>query len=293
MKLDQLRTFLTVLDQGSFTRAAEALGSSQSTVSGQVAGLESRVGVQLVDRRGGATATPAGRVLQRYARSILELVDEAAAATRAERQVVSGSVTLSASTIPAAYVLPRALARFRRAHPSVTLRVRTSGSQVARQALLDRDCELAVLGDAPSDPRIEGRPVAVDEVVLVGPPGSPEGLESLQGEDVVFREPGSGTHRAVAHLLPSRAVLEVGSTEAARRCVREGIGYAFVSRIAVAEDLAEGRVQLVALPGAPVRRTLNVARLRDVTLTAAARALWQALASDNPMEAIEIIGRDG
>ncbi|MFT4628295.1 MAG: DNA-binding transcriptional LysR family regulator [Myxococcota bacterium] len=280
MKLDQLRTFLAVVDHGSFTRAAAALDVSQSTVSLQVATLEGAVGAKLVDRRRGeALLTPSGLVLERYAHSILALVDEAAGAARLEREVATGQVLLEASTIPSAYLLPAVIAKFRAKVPAVMVRLRASDSASAQAALLDQRCDLCVIGSEPSDARIEYLPVARDEVVLIGPPGAPARLASLDGVPMVFREPGSGTRGAVAHLLPARAVVEVGSTEAARRCVLEGIGYSFISRMAVEDDLRDGRLQLVELPGTPVQRQVFAARLRGLTPTAAARALWTALVS--------------
>jgi DNA-binding transcriptional LysR family regulator len=64
----------------------------------------------------------------------------------------------------------------------------------------------------------------------------------------------------------------VGSTEAAKRCVQHGLGLAFVSRLAIAAELAAGLFQIVELPGTPVKRTLHALRLRSVTPSSAAQA---------------------
>jgi DNA-binding transcriptional LysR family regulator len=278
MKLEHLRTFLAVIDHGSFTRTAAALQVSQSTVSFHVASLEGSVGTKLLDRhRGEVRPTPSGRELEKYAHPILAMVEEAMSAARMEREVASGQVLLEASTLPSAYLLPPVISRFRGKHPAVAVRVRSSDSARAQSALLDQRCDLCVIGSEPTDPRIEYQPMAQDDVVLVGPPGSPASLTALDGLPVVFREPGSGTRGAVAHLLPARAAVEVGSTEAARRCVLEGLGFAFLSRVTVEEDLRSGRLLLVEFPGTPVRRAVHVARLRGITPTAAARALWREI----------------
>ena len=127
--------------------------------------------------------------------------------------------------------------------------------------------------------------VAHDEVVLVAPAASPVAphgkltLKELRDVPLVQREQGSGTRSAIARLLPQlgerASTLRVGSTEAAKRCVQHGLGLAFVSRQAVAGELAAGLFQVVELPGTPVRRTFYVVRHRAVTPSAATRAFLE------------------
>src|SRR5438552_2422241 len=128
MDLDQLRTFLAVLEHGNFSRAAQALRLTQSTVSFHVKALETELGARLVDRVGGrpssgSTAirpTAAGRVLRRYAGRLLALRDEAVARVAGEEHAHAGRVQIAASTIPAEYVLPGRLRDFQRGHPNVS-----------------------------------------------------------------------------------------------------------------------------------------------------------------------------
>ena len=279
MKLEQLRMFLAVLEHGSFTRTAIALNVSQSTVSFQIAGLEAQLGMKLLDRgRGDARPTPGGAVLQRYAPRILALVLEAEAEARLERDTARGKVAIVASTIPSEYLLPGQVASFRAQHPEVAVTVAVSDSEGALSALLDQRCDLCVVGSRPTAPGVQVAVVARDEVVLVGPPDGVDAVSSLEGLPLVVRERGSGTRRAVAHLLPATpARVEVGSSEAARRCVLEGLGYTFISRMAVSEDVSVGRMKWVSMPGVPVARSFYVARLTGVTPTAASRALWSLL----------------
>src|SRR5262245_11822840 len=113
MDIDQLRTFLAVLDHGSFSHAAEARGIGQSTVSFHVKALETSVGAKLLDRRGGQVRpTATGNVLRRYALRIVSLRDEALARLRAEESGQVGRLTIAASTIPAEHLLPPVLAEF-------------------------------------------------------------------------------------------------------------------------------------------------------------------------------------
>jgi DNA-binding transcriptional LysR family regulator len=297
MEFDQLRTLLTVLEHGSFTRAAEALGLSQSTVSFHIKGLEAAVGSKLLDRsREGVRATPQGELLRGYAERLWALRGEALEQLRAESHGQRGRVVVAASTIPGEYLLPPFLARLRLSHPGVSVRVEVSESARAVASLVARECDLALVGRRPADRSVVAQPFAQDEVVLVGPspnpfvaPGKVLEAESLRHVPLVLRGEGSGTRAAVAELLArvstdtdTAARVVVGSSEAAKRCVLAGMGLSFVSRHAVADELAAGRLELVPLPGTPVQRQFWVVVLRDRSPSSAAAALLALLRAAAP-----------
>ena len=289
MELDQLRTFLAVIEHAGFTRAAEALGLSQSTVSFQIKALEAAAGTRLLDRGpGGVVPTPAGRVLRHHAERVIEALRAAEAALEAEAEGAHGQITVAASTIPGEYLLPPLLATLRRTHPGVSITIDVGDSGGAIAALLAGRCDLALVGTRPTDRRLATRPFADDEVVLVGAPGA-EGVDATDPEvlrtvPLVLRKETSGTRAAVADLLarhaPAGARVVVGSTEAAKRCAAAGLGLAFVSRHAVADELRGGRLVEVALRGLPVRRRFWLATARRVTPSAAAAALVELLSGD-------------
>jgi DNA-binding transcriptional LysR family regulator len=286
MEIDQLRTYLAVVELGSFSRAAEKLGLAQSTVSFQMKALETAAGARLFDRRGGkAVPTPAGKLLRRDAQRLLGLHDEALRRLRAEEDGSAGSITVAASTIPAEYLLPPVLAVLRARYPAVSLRIETSDSAGALSALLAQECDIAVVGSSVRDRRVATGVFADDEVLCVGVkslvPRRRLRAADLSELPLVLRHVGSGTREAVEPLLvragSGRPLLEVGSTEAARRCVLAGLGLGFLSRHAVADDLARGTLVSVELAGTPVRRRFHAARLRRVTPPAAAVRLWGLL----------------
>jgi DNA-binding transcriptional LysR family regulator len=286
MEFDQLRALLSVVEHGSFTRAAEALGLSQSTVSFQIKALEAAVGTKVVDRgRDGVQPTAAGSILLRYAQRMLALRREAAETLAAEASGLQGHVTVGASTIPGEYLLPDLLATLRATHPGVNVTIEVSDSGEAVAALVAGRCDLALVGGRPSDRRLVVRPFADDEVVLVGRPD----LVAAAGTDpallceasLVLRKETSGTREAVAGLLakhpPQGARVVVGSTEAAKRCALAGLGLAFSSRCAVAGELSRGELSEVALPGLPAKRKFWLVTMRRTTLSTSASALVELL----------------
>lgn len=122
LDMDVLRTFVAGIDLGSFARAAEQVGRSQSAVSSQLRKLEDRLGCALVRKSGrGLVLTPAGENLIAYARNILDLNDEVVAAIRGAG--LAGSVRLGLPEDFAESWLPELLGRFLRSHPKAHVEV--------------------------------------------------------------------------------------------------------------------------------------------------------------------------
>jgi DNA-binding transcriptional LysR family regulator len=121
--LDLLRTFVAIVDNGGFTRAAERVGRTQSTVSLQIKKLEDGLGRRVFERDSGRDlqVTPEGEILLTYARQILRLSDEAR--SRLLEPDIAGTVRLGTPEDFATVHLPEVLARFTRAHPHVALEV--------------------------------------------------------------------------------------------------------------------------------------------------------------------------
>jgi DNA-binding transcriptional LysR family regulator len=297
MEFDQLRTFLAVVEHGSFGRAADALHVAQSTASFHIKALETHLGSRLLDRGAGPVRmTSSGRALKSYAARIMSLRAEAEARIGAVTDGEAGELTIAASTVPGEYLLPGALADFCAANPAVGITVRISDSRRATSAVLTGEADLAIVGSQPTDRRLECRAVADDEVVLVGPSPNPYvagdsiEIDALSRLPLILREEGSGTRDAVADLVarsnspdgergPPR--IRVGSTESARRCVLEGLGLAFLSRRAIAEDLAAGRVRVVQIDGLPIRRTFYGVWRSSATVATAAGKLLDVIAAQN------------
>lgn len=147
-----LRTFVKAVDLGSFTRAGDAVGRTQSAVSLQVRRLEEMLDAQLFVRgTHRVRLTDAGAILIDYARRILALNDEAASSLR--RPTVAGSVRLGAPHEYTASLLPVILGKFAQAHPGVMLEVTCDLSKnlLARQEKGEFDLVIALHDDpAPS-----------------------------------------------------------------------------------------------------------------------------------------------
>jgi DNA-binding transcriptional LysR family regulator len=269
-----MRLLVELAGRDSVSAAARAVGVTQSTASEHLRILEAAAGQPLVERSGrGSRLTDAGRVLA--GRSA-----EALAALRAGEEEVAGlaglqtgRITLAASTAPAGYLLPDTLGCFRDEHPGVAVEIEVAASADIVQRVLGGRVQLAVVGGIPDDDRLSAEPFADDEIVGVAKPGllsvdagsvTPAALSAVT---LLSREPGSSTQALAnaeleaAGVAPS-AVWELGSSEAVTRAARAGLGFAFVSRYAVAEEVERGELESFRLAGRPpLHRQFLVVRL--------------------------------
>ncbi|MBI2468161.1 MAG: LysR family transcriptional regulator [Candidatus Rokubacteria bacterium] len=255
MDLRQLEVFAQVVETRSFSRAAEALHLTQSTISEHVRLLEDEVGTRLFDRLGRETVpTRAGELLYDYARRILALRTEARQALEQFLGRVSGVLQVGASTIPGEYVLPPLIGRFREKFPQVSIALQIGDTRRIVEAVLEGRVELGVVGARPDHRQLEAVELMPDELVAVVPPGHPwfgrrqATLEDLRAEPLIVREPGSGSRQALETALDEagadldglRVIAEMGSTSAIKQAVKAGVGVSIMSKRAVEEECKHG-----------------------------------------------------
>ena len=177
LDLRHLTALKTIAEEGSFGRAAEHLGYTQSAISQQVAALERVVGLRLIERPGGPRAislTEAGRILLRHAEAIEARVHAAKADMEALSAGEAGRLRVGTFQSVGARVLPVLVRRFSEAHPLVEISLQESADEDVLLGLVERG-ELDVtfntlpFGDGP----FETVELLRDPYVLVVPAGSP------------------------------------------------------------------------------------------------------------------------
>jgi len=265
LELRQVATFRAVAEELSFSRAAVKLGYVQSSVSAQIAALERELGVPLFDRLGrGISLTEAGAVMLSYSERLLDLAGEAREAVAdvgAGPEEVTGSLKVSAPETLLTYRLPGLLALFHGRHPKVRLSVRPSavGRLVgsARRAVEEGRVDVAFVMDAPAGvPGLSVEPLVEEGVAVVAPAShalassASVSPKDLSGETVLLPEaPESGCayrgqferQLGTAGMVPSEK-MEFQSVEAVKRCVAAGMGVSVLPSVAVADELAGGKL---------------------------------------------------
>lgn len=280
MDLRQLTTLCAVIDRGSFSAAAEALGISQPAVSSQIRSLEERFGARLLDRSGrGVTVTEAGRLVERYARQMLEIESELDRALGDADARIAGRLELGSSTGPGEVLLPRLLARFRREHPEVTISLVVHDTRTICDMVVDGELEIGIVGAARAQRGLEFAPFIHDELVLIAPPGHPLAarrsiaLGELASVELIMQQQGSGVRDTLEGafraqgLKPEPAAMELGLQQSVKAAVLDGFGVTVISRGSITAELAQGRLVAVPIEGAQLARDYSVVRAAGRTPT--------------------------
>src|SRR6266571_5260707 len=270
----RMRLLVEIERQGSVSAAAAAIGIGQPSASQHLRLLEAAAGQRLVERTGhGSRLTDAGQILAARAAQALSSLGAAEEELDAIAGLRTGTIHLGASTAPGVYLLPDTLGCFRRSYPGVTVEVEVAASDEILKRLLAGRLKLALVGAARADDRIALEPFLEDEIVGVAKPGlvpltkgavKPERLTELM---LLAREHGSSSQQSIDEELRAigitpAGIWELGSSEAIKRAAREGLGLAFLSRYAVAEEVERGDLERFRLAGRPrLLRHFSVARL--------------------------------
>ena len=267
MTLDQLRVFVAVAERQHVTHAAEALHLAQSAVSAHIAALEERHDARLFDRAGrGIRLTEAGATFLVEAKAVLAQVDRAELVLAEISGLRRGRLQLQASETIAGYWLPSRLVTFRRANPSLTIRLAIGNSSEAIESVLAGRVEIGFIEGAVDDPALTVTDLAQDQLVVVVAPDHPwADRERVEAADIaqsawVLREPGSGTRGIFEADLARLGVapggldvaLELPRNEAVISAVQAGLGATAVSANAAVAGLEAGLLVKVAID-LPVR----------------------------------------
>ncbi len=273
--LNQLASFLTVAREGSVSAAAEKLHVTQPSISAALAALSRELGVQLTERAGrGIALTAAGEAFQAYAADVLGLVDQGklAAVEAADRS--QRTLRIVAVATAAEYLVPSLLREFSAQHPEIGITLEVAN----RNALFDRvrahEADVGIGGRPPDDDRILGTPFMPNKLALITAADDPlararsVATERLAERTWLQRETGSGTRELVTDFLHVHGLrpqtLTLGSNGAIKQAVQLGLGITVQSRIAVDQELTDGRLAEIAVRGGLPKREWFALRATSV-----------------------------
>lgn len=287
LNLHLVRIFLTVVEQGSFTRAAGVLNISQSAASRDVQELERQLGLALVERRSrGVVPTEAGEHLTTYARRIFALERLAEDTLSELRGLQQGKLAIGASSTIGIYMLPPLLGAYRRRYPGIELFLDIGNTQQIAEHLLEHRLDVAYVEGPVELAGLELAPWHEDELVVIAAPDHPLAwrpqiaAHDLSAAPFVLREAGSGTREVMEQALAERGitvavVMELGSTEAVKQAVAAGLGISIVSRFTIQLELALQRLVVLPVSDLTIRRRLTRIQIADRPVSKALEAWLQ------------------
>lgn len=296
-RLQAMRVFARVVDEGGFAAAARALDMSPPVVTRVVADLEQHLNTRLLHRTTRkVTLTEAGDTYLSRVRGILLDIEEAEAAAAANTRALQGTIRIAASPALATYFLAPLIPRWRERHPQLVLDISTD--QIAPSRVDSFDLSLLVVPED-FDGNIVARKLFDGEAIVVASPGyllrrgSPRAPADLEAHDFL-RDSGNLTRGArklrlkpvsgsgEAHELSLPVVLQSTSTDVLLRAVLDGTGIAVIPRLLAQRFLDTGALVHVLPQWILSRYTIYAALPTQRMLPARTRALLDFLTEQTP-----------
>lgn len=269
-----LLVFKEVADTKNITLSAKNLHMSQPSVTLQIQNLEEEYGARFFNRSNkGVTLTEAGEVFYDHMQNVLKILTNAKedliALVNDQREMIYLDATLTIGE----YIIPQILAFLHRIHPEVDFKVKISNSNSISQDVLTQKKHIGLIeGSIPQHKDLKVESFWEDELVVVMPYSHPWSsrdsitLSELSNERLVTREVGSGTRTVMEMALKESGfdpkqlniTMELGSTQAIKQVVSEGLGITIISSLTVRRECEQKIFKALKIQDTPVYRPFSI-----------------------------------
>lgn len=288
MNLKQLEAFVQVAEGGSFSKAAKELFLTQPTISSHISSLERELNARLFVRNTKEVSlSEDGIKLYKYAKQMLDLQREIEVTFGMDEEGESHAVTIAASTIPAQYLLPEVLTRFSERYPQEQIRIQETDSSKVVMQIVDHRVDIGFTGTVLEKKHCKYIPFYKDELVIITPntpkyqelaQGNKEDISWIKKEHVIMREEGSGTRKEAELQLKGAGVKFAGldiiasieNQETIKKSVRQGMGISVLSKLATADEVANGEILAFPIPNSDEGRGINLVYNKNYQMTRSA-----------------------
>lgn len=288
MELKNLRTFQAVVDKGNYQRAAEMLGYTQSTITIQIQQLEEELGIPLFEKIGRKMVlTQIGEKALEQARELLMAADKLACIGE-EEQVLGGSLRVDIVETLLCYQMQEIIKEFRERAPQVRLIIRNRNCLKITENVKDGTCDIGVCYAVDwNREALQVTPLAVDsEIILVASPAFTQKdfatPHQVKAVSLISDEPDSLFRRQIEGYLQEKDILldetiELWSTEAIKKCIMANLGFTFLPRFVVAEELKSGKLIELMTPISGIRDPVLCVRNKNRWITPAMHLFMELL----------------
>lgn len=265
-----LEVFVTVVEKGNFTRAAEELRMTQPAVSQYIQALERTMDTKLLERTNKyVRLNPAGEIVFHHAKDILGMYTRMQTLVDDLLHRASGDLSISASYTFGEYVLPHILAYMHKVYPLIRPSINIGNTTEVAEATLNHQVDIGIIEGEYYHENLHIEAFAEDEMFVIVPKverfaGREEiSLSELGKETWIVRESGSGTRRAAEQMFTTRNFhpddkVEFGSTQLIKESVEAGLGVTLLSHWAVRKEISLGTLMMLKPDGEPVRRHFSL-----------------------------------
>jgi len=279
--ISKLKTFVTVADLGSFSKASEILYITQPAVTQQIKALEKTIGAKLFQRAGGKMAlTEEGKRIYEIAKLLLGSYEGLMEEIAKIKKDLKDTLFLGVSATLSEYIIPNIIAEFHKEFPSATVKVFTGNSHDVEEGLLSGVINLGII-EREASSKFVSIPWLEDEILFFTYPDSPLSRceciepEDLYRVDLVMREMNSGTRKIVKEALEKLGVvferlnikIEANSSRTIMNIVKSGYGASFLSKGLILGEIDNGSVIPVKIRGFNVKRRFNIIYPKSSNIT--------------------------
>lgn len=299
MDLRQLRYFVAIVEQGSFSRAAATLNVAQPALSLHVRNMEADLGTALLFRSPqGVMATEAGEILLRNARIIIDQFAITQEEIRGHEAEPAGEVRLGLpGTISQILSVPLIIAA-RKRYPKIKLRIAEAMSGFITEWIRESRVDLAVLYIAVEDRVLTSYPVLTEELCLLGPAVPIEDVKPPAFGPLTLKQVAplplilpSSSHglrellerEASSNHLDLNTVIDVDSYGNIKELVEKGMGYSILPFNSISREVHEGRLRSWRISKPELKRDVHLVHPADRPMTNAVAAI-EALCRDTLLD---------
>ncbi len=289
MQIESLKVFCDLADAGSFTRAAQINGVTQSAVSQQISSLERVFKALLIERsKKQFRLTREGHVLYEFSKQIIQNYEGLHSKLQEIKDVISGTIRVATIYSIGLHDLPPYLKKFLKTYPSVNVHVEYRRANQVYEDVIGNVVDLGLVAYPQRDPKIEIFPLRRDPLVLICHPnhmlakGKTLKLKSLSGQKFIGFEPDIPTRKALDKLLKEHAVnvrhvMEFDNIETVKRAVEIDAGVAIVPEGTVTQEIAKQTLAQIALDDGEFFRPLAAIYKKNKVLSPAMKQFLEVL----------------
>jgi len=269
----KLKVFCSVAETKSFSKASKAMYLTQPAISLQIRSLEEDLGTKLFSRSNKSVSlTETGEILYRHAKKILAYYGAIEKEINEATGLVKGKLMIGASTTLATYYLPNVIVDFKKSYPDILIDFERGNTRKIIDSLLHTRIDLGLVEGVVNDHRLEVEKMDSDELLLIVNSDHPWAdrqdisIHEIIDQPYIMREEGSGTRQVVESTLARAGIhaeqlniaMLLGSTEAIKTAVENGLGISIISGWAVQKEVKFGVLRALSFKDIRFKRDFSL-----------------------------------
>ena len=295
MNIDYIQTFIRLVEYENFSRLAEEMGISQSTLSHRISQLEEELGeIKLIDRTTRKfELTVEGQAFLEYAKEIVELYDSARAKLAEISSTIREEIIITASTLPGSHILPKYIAKFREDFPNVDFKILINNSRKSLKLISDNHADFAGIGSfmGYKEENFEALKIGEENLKFVCSPsheliqnkGGSVKFQNLQKYSFIAREKGSGTRDIFEKQFKKHEELniklEMNDNDSIVSALTDSKYISVLSETIAQKAVDAGLITFLELKDHPldVKRDIYLIKRKDMEFSDLKQKFWETL----------------